>query len=48
MRQKEIRLVFSYLPDTSRAKNMGERSIGTKDPGAVSIAILFNGMAQAL
>lgn len=31
-----------------RAKNMGERSIGTKDPGAVSIAILFNGMAQAL
>ena len=30
-----------------RAKNMGERSIGTKDPGAVSIAILFNGMAQA-
>ena len=31
-----------------RANNMGERSIGTKDPGAVSIAILFNGMAQAL
>lgn len=31
-----------------RAKNMGERSIGTKDPGAVSIAILFDGMAKAL
>ncbi|WP_455654790.1 dihydroxyacetone kinase subunit DhaL [Phascolarctobacterium sp.] len=31
-----------------RAKNMGERSIGTKDPGAVSIAILFGGMAKAL
>ena len=31
-----------------RAKNMGERSIGTKDPGAVSIALLFDGMANAL
>jgi dihydroxyacetone kinase-like protein len=31
-----------------RAKNMGERSIGTKDPGAVSIALLFDGMAKAL
>ncbi|MCD7875293.1 MAG: dihydroxyacetone kinase subunit L [Acidaminococcaceae bacterium] len=31
-----------------RAKNMGERSISTKDPGAVSIAILFDGMAKAL
>lgn len=29
-----------------RAKNMGERSLGTKDPGAVSIAILFSAMAQ--
>lgn len=31
-----------------RAKNVGERSLGTKDPGAVSIAILFTSMAQAL
>ena len=31
-----------------RAKNMGERSLGTKDPGAVSIAILFSAMAQAV
>lgn len=31
-----------------RAKNMGERSIGAKDPGAVSIALLFGGMAKAL
>lgn len=31
-----------------RAKNMGERSLGTKDPGAVSISILFTAMAEAL
>lgn len=31
-----------------RAKNVGERSLGTKDPGAVSISILFNSMAEAL
>lgn len=31
-----------------RAKNIGERSIGTKDPGAVSISILFSAMAKAL
>lgn len=30
-----------------RAKNMGERSIGYKDPGAVSISILFRSMAEA-
>lgn len=31
-----------------RAKNMGERSLGTKDPGAVSIAILFDAMTKAV
>ena len=31
-----------------RAKNVGERSLGTKDPGAVSISILFNSMAEVL
>lgn len=31
-----------------RAKNMGERSRGSKDPGAVSVSILFSSMAQAL
>lgn len=31
-----------------RAKNIGERSIGTKDPGAVSMSILFSAMAKAL
>ena len=31
-----------------RAKNIGERSLGAKDPGAVSIALLFNAMAQSL
>lgn len=31
-----------------RAKNVGERSLGTKDPGAVSISILFDSMAKAL
>lgn len=31
-----------------RAKNVGERSIGTPDPGATSISILFDSMAKAL
>ncbi len=31
-----------------RAKNMGENSKGTKDPGATSMAILLRSMAQAL
>ena len=31
-----------------RAKNVGERSLGTKDPGATSISILFDAMAKAL
>lgn len=30
-----------------RAKNVGERSLGTKDPGAVSMSILFSSMASA-
>ncbi|MEG0798269.1 MAG: dihydroxyacetone kinase subunit DhaL [Acidaminococcaceae bacterium] len=30
-----------------RAKNIGERSLGTKDPGAVSLALLFSAMATA-
>lgn len=29
-----------------RAKNVGERSLGTKDPGAVSLSILFTAMAK--
>lgn len=31
-----------------RAKNVGERSLGTSDPGATSISILFDSMAKAL
>lgn len=31
-----------------RAKNVGERSLGTPDPGATSISILFDSMAKAL
>lgn len=31
-----------------RAKNVGERSLGTQDPGATSMAILFDSMAKAL
>lgn len=31
-----------------RAKNVGERSLGTKDPGATSMAILFDSMAKAI
>lgn len=29
-----------------RAKNVGERSLGAKDPGAVSMALLFSEMAK--
>ena len=29
-----------------RAKNVGDRSLGTKDPGAVSLSILFSAMAK--
>ena len=31
-----------------RAKNVGERSLGTKDPGATSISILLTAMAGAI
>ena len=31
-----------------RAKNVGERSLGTKDPGATSISILLTAMAAAI
>ena len=31
-----------------RAKNVGERSLGAKDPGAVSMALLFTKMAEAI
>lgn len=31
-----------------RAKNVGERSIGHKDPGAVSMAIFFAGLAKGI
>ena len=31
-----------------RAKNIGERSLGSKDPGAVSLALLFDGMAKGV
>ena len=31
-----------------RAKNVGERSLGHKDPGAVSMAIFFAGLAKGI
>jgi len=31
-----------------RARNLGDRSIGSADPGATSIAAVFRGMAEAL
>ncbi len=31
-----------------RAKNLGERSLGTADPGATSVALLFRGFADGL
>jgi len=31
-----------------KAKNLGERTLGTPDPGAVSVSLLFRGMADGL
>jgi phosphoenolpyruvate---glycerone phosphotransferase subunit DhaL len=35
------------LAKFGRAKTLGERAIGTQDPGATSMALLFRGMAEA-
>jgi dihydroxyacetone kinase-like protein len=37
----------AMLAKFGRAKALGERAIGTQDPGATSMALLFRGMAEA-
>ncbi len=37
----------SLIARFGRAKNLGARGIGTKDPGATSIALLFRGFSEA-
>lgn len=37
-----------YIAKFGRAKNLKEKSIGHKDPGAVSLSLLFIGFAQGL
>jgi len=37
-----------YIAKYGRAKNLKEKSLGHKDPGAVSLALLFIGMASAV
>jgi dihydroxyacetone kinase-like protein len=36
----------NYIAKFGRAKNVGERSVGHKDPGAVSISLLFKGLYE--
>ncbi|MCT4509413.1 MAG: dihydroxyacetone kinase subunit DhaL [Tepidibacter sp.] len=36
----------NYIAKFGRAKNVGERSIGHKDPGAVSISLFFKGLYE--
>jgi dihydroxyacetone kinase-like protein len=37
----------AMLAKFGRAKTLGERAVGTQDPGATSMALLFRGMAEA-
>ncbi|MBF8982793.1 dihydroxyacetone kinase subunit L [Lutibacter sp. B2] len=39
---------INMIAKFGRAKNLKERSLGYKDPGAVSISLLFEGMAKGL
>lgn len=36
----------TMVAKVGRAKNSGEKTLGTQDPGAVGVAIFFGGMAQ--
>ena len=38
----------NMLPRLGRSKNIRESAIGWPDPGAISVSVLFGGMAQEL
>ena len=46
--QKGADATADMVAKFGRAKNVGERSIGHKDPGAVSMAIFFAGLAKGI
>jgi dihydroxyacetone kinase-like protein len=45
--EKGAEATVAMLARFGRAKTLGERAIGTQDPGATSMALLFRGMAEA-
>jgi dihydroxyacetone kinase-like protein len=45
--EKGAEATVSLIAKFGRAKTLGERAIGTQDPGATSMALLFRGMAEA-
>ena len=46
--QKGADATADMVAKFGRAKNVGERSLGHKDPGAVSMAIFFAGLAKGI
>jgi dihydroxyacetone kinase-like protein len=44
--EKGAEATVSLIAKFGRAKTLGERAIGTQDPGATSMALLFRGMAE--
>jgi dihydroxyacetone kinase-like protein len=45
--EKGAESTVAMLAKFGRAKTLGERAVGTQDPGATSMALLFRGMAEA-
>jgi dihydroxyacetone kinase-like protein len=45
--EKGAERTIGMLAKFGRAKTLGERAVGTQDPGATSMALLFRGMAEA-
>jgi phosphoenolpyruvate---glycerone phosphotransferase subunit DhaL len=45
--EKGAEATVAMLAKFGRAKTLGERAVGTQDPGATSMALLFRGMAEA-
>ena len=45
--EKGAEATVAMLAKFGRAKTLGERAVGTRDPGATSMALLFRGMAEA-
>jgi dihydroxyacetone kinase len=45
--QKGAEATVAILAKFGRAKTLGEKAVGTQDPRATSMALLFRGMAEA-